>query len=379
MKEKKITLCFFIDAFGWEIFKAHRDFLADLLVDSRRLRTILGYSSACDPSIISGMLPQEHRLWSSFYYSPQSCPYKWVRWLKFLPKAITDRSRIRHLLSRAIKGIHGFTGYFQIYHMPFEHLPLFDYAEKKRIWSPGGLPEGKTIFDHLNAKEISYYVGDLAGSDERQLDHVKSLIESQKISFAYLLLGQLDGLMHAVGTKDPKVTQLIRWYDQQIRILISTAEANYEEVSFFVFSDHGMHEVRETYDLQAEIGSLGLDYGVDYVAIYDSTMARFWYLNDEARKKILSCLGRIPKGRVVSDEELQRLGVYFADRQYGETIFLMDSGVLINPSFMGLKKIAGMHGYHPDDLDSYAMIGGNRQLPEELRSIEQIFTLISLV
>jgi predicted AlkP superfamily pyrophosphatase or phosphodiesterase len=376
MKGKKITLCLFIDAFGWEVLRRHPQFLSDLIVDKRPLSTILGYSSACDPSIISGLLPSHHRHWSCFYYSPSTCPYKWVKWLRFLPSFITDNHRSRHLLSRLIKQLHRFTGYFQIYNVPFAYLPYFDYAEKWRIWGPQGLEKGETIFSHLAKNQIPYFVGDQEPGDQAQLNKVEALIKEQSIKFAYLLLGQLDALMHAVGTKDSGVDQLLQNYDKQIRHLLAVAAENYQEVVFYLFADHGMHNVQEAYNLQQEIESLGLAYGHDYAAVYDSTMGRFWYFNDRARSIIKDCLAKINKGRVLSDQELQDLGVYFPDHQFGETIFLMNPGVLIVPSYMGLHKIPGMHGYHPSDPDSAAMICSNRLLPEGLHSIEQIYQVM---
>ena len=39
-------------------------------------------------------------------------------------------------------------------------------------------------------------------------------------------------------------------------------------------------------DLAAEVESTGLGTPEDYLAVYDSTMARFWFFSDDARKKI---------------------------------------------------------------------------------------------
>jgi hypothetical protein len=34
-------------------------------------------------------------------------------------------------------------------------------------------------------------------------------------------------------------------------------------------------------------------------------------------------------------------------------VFLADPGVLVLPSFMGSRRVAAMHGYHPDDRFSH--------------------------
>lgn len=376
MKKPKLSLFLFIDAFGREVFLRHPFFLKELIRDHRKLDTILGYSSACDPSIISGRLPSEHLMWSSFYYDPKGSPFKWTKALAILPDVIFRRGRVRHYLSKLIKNVQGFTGYFQLYGVPFKILPLFNYAEQKRIWEPGGLLRGETIFDELARRGVPHYVHDSAVSDETKLARLTADIEAQRIDFAYCSLGKLDALMHAVGTKDEKVTDLIHWYDQEVRKLIAAAEANYDEVAWYVFTDHGMHDVTAGYDLIADIKATGLRWNRDYVAFYDSTMARFWFLNPASREKITAALTGHPQGRILSEEELRSEGVWFENGMYGELIFLMNSGIQIVPGFMGVKQIKGMHGYDPRDADSASTLCSNHELPAGLTKIHQIYHLM---
>lgn len=377
MKRTRLPLFIFIDAFGWDVLKAHDFFLADRVRDRRPLRTILGYSSACDPSIISGLLPCEHGLWSSFYYSPATSPFRCLRPLAILPEALFSRAWVRHYLSAAVKRWYGFTGYFQLYAVPFRHLPLFDYSEKKRIWEPHGLPRGQTIFDLLSTQEARYFVHQSGAGDERNLARLTAQAGAGELDFAYISLGRLDALMHAVGTRSAKVTELVRWYDTRLRELLAAAETAYAEVPWYVFTDHGMHNISATHNLPADVERLGLTFGRDYVAFYDSTMARFWFLTPAARERITAGLAGHPQGRWLADEELRRWGVYFPDHQYGEAIFLMRSGVQMLPSFMGSRFTAGIHGFHPDDPDSTAAISSNQPLPATgLASIHDIFSLM---
>ena len=375
-KKDRISLFLFIDAFGWEIKQRHPWFLKDLICDSKPLETILGYSSACDPSIISGLTPSEHKLWSSFYYDPEGCPYAWARHFRLLPAALFRPARVRRHLGKIIKKACGFTGYFQIYNVPFKDLPLFNYAEKRRIWEPGGLPAGETIFDQLSRQHIPYHVHDSDRNDPSRLDRLMSDIQHQRIRFAYSSFGRLDALMHTVGNDHPEIEKLLRWYDGQIRVLLDTAAENYEEVSWYLFTDHGMHNVTEGYDLQADIKALNLEWNVDYTAFYDATMARFWMLNKPARASITRRLENHPKGRILSEDELKALGVWFEDGQYGDLIFLMNPGIQIIPGFMGVKPTGGAHGYHPADPDSFASLSSNRPIPESVTKIQHIHQLM---
>lgn len=375
-KKKKLSLFIFIDAFGWEEKQRHPEFLKGLIQDSKPLETILGYSSACDPSIISGLTPSEHGLWSSYYYDPEHSPFKWARFLQIFPGFIFRRGRVRNQMSQWVKKVCGFTGYFQLYAVPFRHLPLFNYAEKKRIWEPGGLPRGSSIFDRMAEKGTPYYVHDSHVSDDTRLERLMADIKSQRIDFAYCSLGRLDALMHAEGNDSPNIAKLLAWYDDRIRALLNAADENYDEVSWYLFTDHGMHNVAEAHDLISDIETLGLGWNKDYVAFYDSTMARFWFLNDTARDGIVRLLSNHAKGRILSENELRTFGIYFEDGQYGELIFLMNSGIQIVPGFMGINPAKGMHGYHPSDPDSFAALSSNRPIPEAVTKIQHIHQIM---
>jgi hypothetical protein len=61
---------------------------------------------------------------------------------------------------------------------------------------------------------------------------------------------------------------------------------------------------------------------------------------------------------------------------YGDLVFLMHSATQIVPSFMGNKRVAGLHGFHPGDADSFATLLSNRAIPDEVRRIHQIHDLM---
>jgi hypothetical protein len=373
---KPLSLYLFIDALGWSVLQSsYPQFLQSLAPHRKPLKTILGYSSACDPSIISGKLPSEHLHWSCFYYSPKTSPFQGLQWLQWLPGLLRDQHRFRYQVSQLFANIKGYTGYFQLYEVPFQYLKYFDYSEKKWIYGPGGLIQGQTLFDHAHTHQIPYFVSPLFMSDSQSFEQVKQALTRGDIRFAYVLLGQLDALMHHVGTQSPEIKTLLQWYERQIQILVDFAHAHDREVALYLFSDHGMHDVIGSRDLERDITALPLCYGVDYVAMYDSTMARFWYLSSQAQPLIHAQLDKTPHGKRLTDQELQQLGVFFPDRRYGETIFLMNSGQLIAPSYMGKKVIPGMHGYHPNDADSDAVVLSNHAIPETTTAIQHLYSV----
>src|SRR3954466_8894299 len=92
----------FIDACGWEIIRDD-PFARSLAPNRRRLTSVFGYSSACVPSIVSWGGAGAHGDPGHFAYDPDHSPFRFLRPLRFLPRAITSRRMFRHWLSKLIK------------------------------------------------------------------------------------------------------------------------------------------------------------------------------------------------------------------------------------------------------------------------------------
>lgn len=367
----------FIDACGWEIIK-DRPFARALAPERRRLRSVFGYSSACVPSILAGRWPMEHRNWCYFVYDPEHSPFRRLRALRWLPSALTSRRFFRRRLSQLLKTHLKFRGYFDLYNIPFRHISLFDFSEKKSPLQPGGMNCGPNIFDHLVEHGIRYHVSEPALGERANLDRLLEDIRQEEIDFAFLYWPDLDGLLHRVGNTSPEIPAKLDAYEPWLEQLMTTAREHYGEVKLTILSDHGMANCDRLLDLKAKIEPLGLRMGEDYAVVYDSTMARFWFFNDRARQAVTACLATVPEGRVLPDSELAELGALFPDRYFGELIFLVEEGVLIVPSHMGERPIRAMHGYHPDDPHSYASLLTNyADVPEEITAIPHVYQLMT--
>src|ERR1044071_393703 len=133
-----LPLFIMVDACGWEIIKED-PFLQAVAPQRKRLESVFGYSSTCIPTILSGRWPVEHRNWCYFVYDPEQSPFKWLRPLRWLPKALTSRRRFRRWLSAGVKRRMNFQGYFDLYNIPFEHISMFDFSEKKSPLKPRGM------------------------------------------------------------------------------------------------------------------------------------------------------------------------------------------------------------------------------------------------
>ncbi len=373
---KKVSIFMFIDAFGWEIQKKYK-FLEDLLPYRYPAQMQFGYSCTAIPTILTGQKPTQHKHLTFYYYNPEESPFKAFKYLKFLPKTIFDRWRFRHQFSKIIKKINGYTGYFEIYSMPFERLPYFDYIEKKDLFIPGGLSPVKNLADVLEEKQIPYHISNWRLSETENIQALEEDIKAEKIDFAFLYTASMDGLLHNV-TKDGKEVQpKLDWYASKIKNLIKEVEKHYEDYSLFVMSDHGMTSLTQEVDVKKEIESLGFRWGIDYVALYDSTMVHFWFLNDKCRPHIMKKAESIPYSHFVTQADKVKYGIDFEDNMYGEEILLMDPGVQVVPSDMGIKSLPGMHGFSPEHEDSYAAWMGTDPLDNPPKWVGDYFTIMT--
>ncbi|MCA9583512.1 MAG: alkaline phosphatase family protein, partial [Myxococcales bacterium] len=273
---KRLSIAMFVDACGYEVLRTRPWFLEEISTP-KQVTSLFGYSSACVPAILTGRRPNENDHWSAFFYAPESSPFKSLENLRFLPSSIFDRGRVRAMLSKGIAKAYGYTGYFQIYNVPFDVLPSFDYAEKKDIFKPGGINRGPSIFDDLAEAGVPHHVSNWRLSEKENVESLRAAVTDGNIEFAFLYTASLDSLMHDVTKESPKVDEKLQEYQAVVRDLLRLAESRYDEVRFALFSDHGMATVEKVVDLIPKVEGTGLTFGKEYAAVYDSTMMRFWF------------------------------------------------------------------------------------------------------
>ncbi len=378
MSNKQVHIFMFIDALGWEIIK-DKNFLEDLLPYRNPAKMQFGYSSTAIPTILSGQPPIVHKHLSFYYYAPEKSPFKIFKYLLLgmLPEKINRSWRVRHNLSKLVKKMYGFTGYFELYAMPFSHLPYFDYIEKKDMFVPDGLAPVKNLADELESRSLPYHISNWRLSEAENIAALKSDLENGEIKFAFLYTAAMDGLLHRVTKEGKEIPEKLNWYSEQIRALIEIAKKKYDDCTFTVFSDHGMTTKVGVVDVISQIEGLKLKFGKDYAAVYDSTMGRFWYFNDHAKNTIREKFSDIPHTSVVGEEDKERFRVNFPDNMYGEDILLLDPGWQIEPSDMGLKALPGMHGYTPDHPDSDASFLSSREVENPPQWVGDFFRVMT--
>lgn len=377
MKTPSLDLFVFADALGW-VQAERRRLLADLLPHRAPCDTLLGYSCTCDPSILTGKLPHEHGHFSFFVFAPERSPFRAARWLGWLPGTLAAHHRVRNVVSRWWARRLGYTGYFQLYSVPFRRLPWLDYTEKRDLYEPGGIIGGQeTIFAHWQRSGLPWSRSDWRKGDAENVARLKAELAEGRVRLSYLFTAGLDAVMHAHGTTGAAVDTAFARFAGWMEEIHAVARDHYEEVRLHVFSDHGMANTTATSPMLREFESLGLRYGTDYAAVWDSTMVRFWFPGGPSvLTRVASWLATRSEGRVLTDTELVAHGCHFPDGRYGELWYLLNNGVIFAPSYMNQRRVPGMHGFDPAEPDSQACWLTNHSDYTAPRRIEQIFDVM---
>lgn len=376
MKPDRITLAFFIDALGWEL--SHRfDCFRDIAPNRYRQRTVLGYSCAAQPTILTGLSPAEHGHWAMFYRSEKSDLAPLAR-LGFLPAPLSGHRRFRRWLLSWHRERSGFTGYYNFYRVPFPYFREFDIVEKRDIYAPVAFDESvQSLFDHLAMAGVDYRVWNWRhGLDRAFAELEQSLSENPPPRFAMLYTATMDALLHGHVGDDEVVARALLDLESRVRKAVDLARERASRVDVIIFSDHGMLETTGSRDVMAAVANLGLRPRKDYLAFYDSTMARFWLGSSGARDVITKALEDLGCGTILSEADLKREGVYFGDGRFGDLIFLADPGTLVVPSHMGASAPRGMHGFTPDHDDSYAILMSDSPISPEPAHIADTFRVL---
>ncbi|HEU4365764.1 MAG TPA: alkaline phosphatase family protein, partial [Candidatus Krumholzibacteria bacterium] len=242
--QRPVVLVFLIDALGWSIAE-HFGFGRGVLPVRRPLGTVLGYSSAAIPSLLSGARPVEHGAWSMFRRAQSDGSFAFLRRLPRLPHAIEWRARghVRRWIDR--RGAVG--AYYDLYEIPLHLLHAFDVAQKGNPFEPGGL-RSETVFDWMLTRRIRYRLWDYRTEEARNFaDAQAALADAPDVVFVYT--AELDALMHRVGIFHDAVGARLRTYASFIASMRAAAARARRELVTIVLSDHGMTDVAATVDI----------------------------------------------------------------------------------------------------------------------------------
>lgn len=338
---RPVVLVFLVDALGWEIAERF-GFGREEFPSRAPLDTVLGYSSAAIPSLLSGTMPAEHGSWSMFKRAESDSTFGALARVPRLPRPLEWRARRwvrRYLDARA-----GVRAYYDLYEIPLHLLHRFDLGQKGDPFQPAGLAR-ETVFDWMQREGVRYQLGYYRSGEEENFVAAEQALRGD-VDVVFVYTAELDALMHRVGIFHDSVAGRLRRYASFLSTMRRVAREQRRSLTTILLSDHGMTDVVRVADPWTALEKHGRRVGRDYLAFFDSTMARVWG-DAAAMDAVTEALG--DDGRRLTDDELRELGCWFPAREYGDAVVLANPGVLIVPSFMGSRPIAAMHGYHPSD------------------------------
>jgi Type I phosphodiesterase / nucleotide pyrophosphatase len=363
-----------IDALGWEYIK-QRPFLDDVLPYRTSLQTVLGFSSGAIPTMLTGLMPERHGHWNLFYYDPKRAPFWWLKAFNWLPKSVLDNRYGRKVIKELGRRVFHLGPTFECCVAP-NLMPYFNFSERRDIYAPKGIEAVPSLFDELEREGRSYRVYTYHQcSDAEILRRAKRDIAETDATLFFLYLCEMDGFLHMHCKEPDAIDNKLRWYDEHLREVFRVARERDPEAYLMVCSDHGMTPVSKHADLVGEMAKLGLRMPQDYLAVYDSTMARFWFFNQTAHQKVSDLMQSLGYGHVLTKPELQQFGLNFPDERYGELIFLLNAGWMVAESDFNGRGWSpeGMHGYHPNDSYSDAIFLSSDKPLQPMRNIADVY------
>ncbi len=358
-----------VDALGWELAGRTPD-LAPGLPQRRKLDTILGFSSGALPTLFTGKLPAEHGRWLMYRRAAGSTPFAGFGWLRLAGGRVRRSWRVGRVLHALVRR-RGVRGYFDLYDVPRPLLAEFDLAERDDIFAPKGLPVD-SFWDTLARRGVSRVSWDWRTPESGNFAALERHVEEGNADLLFCYTAGLDATLHREGSDGAGVRAWLAGLAGLLGRLEAAGARCGAAPWIYLLSDHGMVDVDGTVDVMGRLAALQVRWPVDYLAFFDSTMARFWWRGSSARDQVRAALAAEPAGRWLDDGELEREGCRFARHEYGDDVFLLDPGRLMVPSFMGSRPVRAMHGYTPSHPDMAALLWSNRPLPADVRHLADV-------
>ena len=348
----KPVLTFFFDALKPESLQ-YMPFL-NSFPHQRRMRTELGYSVTCHPSMYSGVHPDKHLQWFVWKYSPPTSPFGWARIFKYL--GFLDNLPSRYFLHKYTrmfrKGNTSWFGVPLLVNLPMKYWPFFDVVEDRCWDEPGYLKEYPTIFDILRSHDVDFEVIGMkkwAGDEFAQLGSHRF---QEVRPWTYFFLGSIDGYSHRYGQHSPETIERMRNLDRLVEAKYKEYGQKVTDFDFIVFSDHGHIPVEKRVDIHGHFRKHGRNLN-SFLNLVDANFARFWCRSDKERTILEQTLADLEGGYILTPEQMRRYHLEMPDNRYGDIIYYLDSPAVFSKTVWGFSRHSkSMHGYLPDYPDS---------------------------
>lgn len=349
-----MILILFVDALGYHYLDD-----PEISENSRKLfksivpaESFLAYSAGIHASIWTSSHIADHGKWLSYYL--ENFPEKEIRISNFLWKMQSAATFISKRL----------TGNYDKYYVPkvlSQYFRKLDYDFDNPFYHEK-IP---SLFKVLEENSINFQFSHLTTTKEIQ---VTSLVHDVNVIFT----DEFDALGHKMGPNSNEIKK---------RILDSLTEVEKimekeKDLAIFLFSDHGMNEITQRLNFSRHLKHLrkcGYKLGKDYVFFTDSTLIRFWTKSEKINETIFEVLSKEPCHFLTSEDKAKYK--IPSTGSFGDLIFLANPGVEVFPNFFHPSYssfVKGLHGYAPENRNSYGLFATNMELKSKSFSLLDI-------
>src|SRR3990172_4669141 len=358
------VITFFFDALKPDSLQ-HMPFL-DSFAYKRRMRSELGHSVTCHPSMYSGVHPNKHLQWFVWRYDPVGTPFKWARVLGNL--GLMDNLPSRYFLHKYTRLCRGEnTSWFGVpllVNLPLKYWSYFNVVEDRAWDEPGYLKEYPTVFDILRNHNTDFEIVGMTKGVGDEFVQIGRHQFSEIRPWTYFFLGSIDSYSHRYGQDAPETVDRLQRLDQLVEAQYEDYARRCSEFDIFIFSDHGHIRAEKRVDIHRVFRRHG--YGLQrFIHLIESNYARFWFRNDSERAIVEYILSGIGEGFILTEEHLRRYHLEMPDHRYGDLVFHLDAPYLFTKTIWGFsRKQRSMHGYLPEYRESDGVFLSHRPLVE---------------
>ena len=348
----KPVLTFFFDALKPESLE-HMPFL-NSLPHQRRMRSELGHSVTCHPSMYSGVHPDKHLQWFIWKYDPVDTPFGWARVFRYL--GFVDNLGSRYFLHKYTRLFReensAWFGVPLMVNQPLKYWPYFNVVEDRAWDEPGYLKEYPTAFDILRQYNVPFEIVGMTKGAGDEFTQIGGHEFGEICPWTYFFLGSVDSYSHHHGQDSPETIARMRELDRLVERKVAA------------WSDHGHIRVERRVDIHKHFRRHGRNIH-NFINLVEANYARFWFRNDDERAAVERILNDLEGGFILTGEHYRRYHLQMPDNRYGDLVFYLDKPAMFSKTIWGFgRKQKSMHGYLPEHPGSDGVFLSNRPLVE---------------
>lgn len=375
MKKKQIYIL--VSGLGWGLVQ--RDNFLENLPNRCGVKTQLSCEVTSIPTILTGKTPRELRHFAFFSCDPKNSPFKKFRFLKYLfgaglhKKCLFNRASTRKLISKITARFLDFKGRFNLGFLAYEKLPYFNYCENSDVFAERGLSPSENLCDILKKSNLKFHISDWRKSDVENLSSA-SVCAKNGADFIFVVLNEFNA---SARDNFANCSKMLKLCEEKILNFVADLKRNNVDFDITIISDYGISQPKTSVDLMKSVKSLGLKFGRDYVAFFDSGFVRFWYPDGaiSARDKIHNVLTD-EVGKFLSAEEKKIFDADFSAETCGEDIFLLNSGVQIFPCDTNTNPAGGVSVWSSENDDCFASFLSSKEFAFTPKDVCDFFSMM---